>query len=109
MDVVNGTFANGSSIVILKDSWCDQELPISFGKDARDNLRGLRTQVEDAKAYAQVEPVVYASSCCVDTCAVMLGEFSEILGPDQNHPILTVVTKKGDTKIIYRLQTQHTG
>ena len=42
-------------LVLLKDSWCDPESPISFGKDARDYLRGLHTQLEDAKAHAQVE------------------------------------------------------
>jgi len=41
-------------LAILKDSWCDKESSISFGKDARDYLRGLHIQLEDAKVYAQV-------------------------------------------------------
>ena len=39
-------------LAILKDSWCNMELPISFGTDAREYLRGLHTQLEDAKADA---------------------------------------------------------
>ena len=42
---------------LLKDSWCDTELPIS--------PRLLHIQLEDSKVYAQVEPVVYDSSCFV--------------------------------------------
>ena len=62
---------SGGPLALLKDSWCNMELPISFGRDAREYLRGLHTQLEDAKAYAQVNSVLHDSLCCVDTCAVI--------------------------------------
>jgi len=37
---------------ILKDSWCDQDLPISFGKNAQKYLRELHDKLEVAKTSA---------------------------------------------------------
>jgi len=37
---------------ILKDSWCDEDLPISFGKNAQEYLRDLHDKLQVAKTYA---------------------------------------------------------
>jgi len=38
---------------ILKDSWCgDENLPVSFGKNATEYLRELHDKLEIAKTYA---------------------------------------------------------
>ena len=68
MDAGKGT---SGPLTLLKDSWCNMELPISFGTDAREYVRGLHTQAEDAMAYAQVGSVVHDSLCSVNTCAVV--------------------------------------
>ena len=39
-------------LAILKDSWCDQDLPISFGKNAQEYLKELHDKLEVAKTYA---------------------------------------------------------
>jgi len=51
LDSGNGTFARGP-LAILKDSWCEQDLPISFGKNAQEYLRELQYKLEVAKTYA---------------------------------------------------------
>jgi len=70
LDSSYGSFAQGP-LAILKDSWCEKESPISFGKDAREYLRGLHAQLEDAMAYIQVGFLVHDSLCSVNTCAVV--------------------------------------
>ena len=39
-------------LAILIDSWCDQELPISFGTNAQEYLREPHDKLEVAKRYA---------------------------------------------------------
>ena len=39
-------------LAILKDSWCDQDLAICFGKNAEEYLRELHDKLEVAKTYA---------------------------------------------------------
>jgi len=37
---------------ILKDSWCDKDLPISFSKNAQEYLKELHDKLVVAKMYA---------------------------------------------------------
>jgi len=52
-------------LAILKDSWCDQELPVSFDKNAQEYLKELYNKLEIAKTYAtshsQMEQERYAT------------------------------------------------
>ena len=58
-------------LAVLNDSWCDPQLPISFGKNAQVYLMEFHNKLEIAKTYAPVESVVYDSSYFVNTCAIV--------------------------------------
>jgi len=75
-------------LAILKDSWCDQNLSVSFGKNAQEYLKELRDKLEVAKTYAtthsQREREKYAThyNLCSKDKHFEVGEKVLILMPD---------------------------